>query len=451
MKVLIIGGGGREHALFWKISQSRKVSDVFLSHENGGVPKSHQLKENILEMSMPQRRDFLKKEKFDLIVVGPELPIANGDFDGCRDIVPVFAPSPACARLESSKIFAKQFLKKYGIPTASALVFDDHAKAQSHVEALQDVDFPIVVKYDGLAQGKGVTVAFNKEAAQKALHAAMVQKVFQDASAPAATTAATATTVPRVMIEDFLPGDEASLFLLCDGVNYRLFPASRDYKRAYDQNEGANTGGMGATAPLFELDEPELATNIRKEILDPLLSAIAKEMGEYRGLLYIGLMIDKKRAYVVEFNVRFGDPETQALLPLLAEDLLPLLEQASEGRFQSTEKKLSLREGMKSLVVVVAAEGYPEQPIKGMPVEFAPLPDGADMRIFHGGTKYEMQADGAQSIMQKEGRLVNIGGRVLNVNAVAGSIAEGRSMVYNYLEHQTWNSFRYRRDIGLHS
>ncbi len=348
----------------------------------------------------------------------------------------MFAPSPACAQLESSKVFAKSFLQKYGFPTATSTVFDNYAQAENYVECLQDSDFPIVVKYDGLAQGKGVTVAKNEQEAKKALHAALVQRVFQGKE-PANDFAA---KEPKVMIEDFLSGEEASLFLICDGKDYRIFPACRDYKRANDGQEGPNTGGMGAIAPIFALDKSEVAENIQREILDPLLPAISQEIGEFRGLLFLGLMIHEKKPFVLEFNVRFGDPETQALLPLLDEDLCALLQQASTGRFDGSERILSMHKGMSSVVVVVAAEGYPEHPRKGIPVICSPVSSKKNMRIFHAGTSAESSVGGP---------LVSTGGRVLNVNAVAENMATARAMVYDYLAQQDWKNLWSRSDIGL--
>ena len=421
MKVLIVGNGGREHALFCKIKQSSKVSEIYLSHPNGGVPKGNQLCENIFTMSNKELRNFISTEKLDLVVVGPEDPIVQGVFDDCRDLLAVFAPSKECSRLESSKIFAKNFMNQYNIPTAKSIEFESAETANKYLLSLQKSDYPIVIKYDGLAKGKGVTVAQTEDDAKIAIHRALVEKVFGDPHS-------------KILIEDFIPGIEASIFILSDGDCFLSLPASQDYKRAYDNQQGPNTGGMGAYAPLSQIDDKEITLDIQTNIIQPLLPAIKRELGAYRGLLYLGLMIHEKKAKVLEFNVRFGDPETQALLSLIDEDLLPLLYQASCQRFE--KEFIKIKENRSSIAVVLAAEGYPENPRKNINLDFIDKDLPKTLKMFHAGTQ------------NLNGQLRSSGGRVLNFQAEAPDLHSAHQLVYDYLNQRSWPGLMYRKDIG---
>lgn len=417
MKVLVVGSGGREHALAWKLAQSPHLDALYCAPGNPGTGS---LARNvaIAPDDIAGLRSFARDERIDLTVVGPEAPLALGitdefEAEGLR----VFGPTRAAAQLESSKIFAKRFMREAGIPTASAVTFDDYAAAESHVRGHAG---PLVVKADGLAAGKGVSVCLNQHEALLAVRQSMQEGVFGEAGR-------------RVLLEEYLDGEEASFHVLVDGRNVVPLATSQDHKRAYDDDQGPNTGGMGAYAPAPVVGD-DLRERILRDIVMPTVNGMAARGTPYRGVLYVGLMIVENRPYVIEFNVRFGDPETQVLLMLLDGDLLPLLHDAARGRLGN--------EGARSLpgfavCVVMAAQGYPGAYARGAPItgiEAAARQPNA--QVFHAGTG------------EQDGRLVTNGGRVLGVTAHASGIAEAIDGAYRAVECIQWPGRHFRRDIG---
>jgi len=417
VKVLVVGSGGREHALAWKLARSPHLDALYCAPGNPGTAA---LARNVAIAvdDIAALRRFARDERIDLTVVGPEVPLALGITDAfAADGLRVFGPTQAAAQLESSKIFAKQFMLEAGIPTAGAATFDDLAAAESRVRGHAG---PLVVKADGLAAGKGVTVCRNRDEALQAVRQAMQERVFGDAGR-------------RVVLEEFLDGEEASFHVLVDGHNVVPLATSQDHKRAYDGDRGPNTGGMGAYAPA-----PVVSAALQQRILDdivmPTISGMAARGMPYRGVLYVGLMIVEDRPYVIEFNARFGDPETQALLMLLDDDLLPLLDGAARGQLGNTRVQ-SLPAA--AVCVVMAAPGYPGSYPRGMPItgiEAAAAQPNA--WVFHAGTD------------ERDGRLVTNGGRVLGVTARAAGIAEAIAEAYRAVTCIAWPDVHFRRDIG---
>jgi len=418
VKILVIGGGGREHALTWKLKQSSDADRIFCAPGNAGTV---QLAENVaISVSdVPALARFAKENHVDLTVVGPDDPLAAGIVDlfvaeGLR----IFGPSKAAARIESSKIFAKELMRKEGIPTARAGTFDRSDDAMRFCDELQ---FPIVVKADGLALGKGVVIAPDAESARSTIDEMMNQGRFGEAGR-------------RVVVEEFLRGTECSLHALVDGENYRLLESSRDHKRALDGDVGPNTGGMGAFSPANNWNS-NLQSQFGEGIMRPVLRGLRAEGITFRGLLYPGLMITDDGARVLEFNCRFGDPETQAILPRMKSDLLPLLEATIDGKIDNYSIEWDQRP---AVTVVLASGGYPGKYEMGKSVsgldEAAKL-DG--LQIFHAGTK------------QLNDEIVTAGGRVLAVTALGSTIAEARSRVYEAVGRIHFENCHYRRDIAL--
>jgi len=418
VKILVIGGGGREHALTWKLKQSSDADRIFCAPGNAGTV---QLAENVaISVSdVPALARFAKENHVDLTVVGPDDPLAAGIVDlfvaeGLR----IFGPSKAAARIESSKIFAKELMRKEGIPTARAGTFDRSDDAMRFCDELQ---FPIVVKADGLALGKGVVIAPDGASARSTIDEMMNQGRFGEAGR-------------RVVVEEFLRGTECSLHALVDGENYRLLESSRDHKRALDGDVGPNTGGMGAFSPANNWNS-NLQSQFGEGIMRPVLRGLRAEGITFRGLLYPGLMITDDGARVLEFNCRFGDPETQAILPRMKSDLLPLLEATIDGKIDNYSIEWDQRP---AVTVVLASGGYPGKYEMGKSVsgldEAAKL-DG--LQIFHAGTK------------QLNDEIVTAGGRVLAVTALGSTIAEARSRVYEAVGRIHFENCHYRRDIAL--
>ncbi len=417
MKVLLIGSGGREHALFAKISESPKLTSLHVFPGNGGFPQESILKSPLYLGDLNSVRKHIQEAKYDLIVVGPEQPLVDGIADALADICPVFGPSKAAARLEGSKEFSKGFMQKYNIPTAQARVFTDFDQAWAYVQRLE---LPLVIKADGLAAGKGVCVCPDHVCAKKALQLAMKEEVFGKAG-------------KKVLIEEFLEGDEISVFALCDGHRALPFLPAQDHKRAYDNDKGPNTGGMGAYLPV-PLVNDQLMAQIQTEILDQVIIGMQTEGLAYKGLLYAGLMVHDGRAKVVEFNVRFGDPETQAILPLLNEDLLALLYDAATGNLHPQALRFHKEA---AIVIVLAAEGYPADSYKkDIPLKNLDLGKG-DIMLRHAQTRWHAN------------RLVSSGGRVLNVVARGPRVKEAAAKAYHFLEKNPIDNLFYRKDIGL--
>ena len=414
MKVLIIGSGGREHALYWKVSQSTRVTAVHVTPGNGGIPERDRV-------PAPDTHDhgafahFVGEAAYDLVIVGPEQPLVEGLVDDLSPVCPVFGPLAAAARLEGSKAFAKEFMLRHGIPTAQAQSFSDPAAALAYTRSRT---LPIVVKADGLAAGKGVTVAVTLAEAEDAIRASLVDRRF-------------GASGNSVLIEDFLQGTEASVFALCDGKRALPFVAAQDHKRAFDGDRGPNTGGMGAFAPTPTVTA-DVMRAVQTTVLDPVISGMAADGSPYHGLLYAGLMVHDGIPSVVEFNVRFGDPETQALLRLLDEDLAVLCLDAALGRLP--DRPLRFHPGS-AAVVVLAADGYPEQYRKGISLKNVDT-DLGDIIIFHAGTE------------RRPAGLVSTGGRILGSTGIGSGPAEAARRAYLALEKIEAPGTFYRRDIG---
>ncbi len=407
MKLLVIGGGGREHALAWKLSQSPRVQKVYVAPGNGGTAAEPDAQNVPLE-AIPELVAFAKKESIYLTVVGPEAPLADGVVDAFREAgLRIFGPTRAAAQLESSKDFAKRFMVRHGIPTARHATFADAAAAKAYVEK---EGAPIVVKADGLAAGKGVVVAQSVAEAHEAID----------------------RLGGKLVIEECLQGEEASFIVLADGAHALALATSQDHKRLRDGDAGPNTGGMGAYSPA-PVVTPKVHARVMREIIQPAIAGMAKDGTPYTGFLYAGLMIDAAGTpKTLEFNCRLGDPEAQPILLRLQSDLLALLDTALEGRLGDAEAEWDRRA---ALGVVLAAHGYPEQPRKGDRIAGIPAP-AADCRVFQAGTR----AAG--------GDLLTSGGRVLCVTALGDNLRAARSRAYEAVERIRFDGMQYRKDIG---
>ena len=417
MNVLVVGSGGREHALVWKLAQSPLIRKLYCAPGNAGC---HQLAEPVplAETDIAELCRFAQQHHIDLTVVGPELPLALGIADafGERDLR-VFGPSQAAAQLESSKAFAKTFMQEHGIPTADAEIVDDIAAARAYIHQHHG---PLVVKADGLAAGKGVTVCHTREEALEAVRLAMEERVFGEAG-------------DRILLEAFLPGEEASFHALTDGERILPMPTSQDHKRAFDHDQGPNTGGMGAYSPAPVITET-LQQRILADIVEPTIRGMAARGMPYRGVLYTGLMIVEGDPFVVEYNVRFGDPETQPLLVRLDEDLLPLLDRAAQGTLE--DRPLSITPEA-AVCVVMTSAGYPGPYRRGLPIDG--LEQAAEMEqtwVFHAGTT------------RRADQITTNGGRVLGVTSRGASVATAIERAYHTLSQISWPGVQYRRDIG---
>jgi phosphoribosylamine---glycine ligase len=422
MKVLVIGNGGREHALAWKLVQSPKVQKVFVAPGNGGTAADVRL-ENVAITDHAALADFALAEKIALTVVGPEAPLAAGIVDLFRARgLRVFGPTKAAAQLESSKAFAKEFMQRHGIPTAAFASFTDAAAAHAHVDKN---GAPIVIKADGLAAGKGVVVAMSLAQAHEAIDWMIggsdnkLGVQHNDGQA-------------RVVIEEFLEGEEASFIVLCDGKNVLPLATSQDHKRLLDNDEGPNTGGMGAYSPA-PVVTPNVHARAMQEIVLPTIAGMAKDGIVFTGFLYAGLMIDAQgQPRTVEFNCRLGDPETQPIMMRLKSDLFDVLMHATDG---TLDQIALLWDRRVALGVVMAASGYPLQPRKGDAVTGLPA-EAPDVMVFHAGT--EPRADAA----------VTSGGRVLCVTALGDSVKLAQQRAYEVLNGIRFDGALFRRDIG---
>ena len=420
MKVLVIGGGGREHALAWKLAQSPKVQRVYVAPGNGGTALDARL-QNVPITDIAQLRDWALKEKIALTVVGPEGPLAAGVVDDFRaHNLRVFGPTQAAAQLESSKAFSKAFMKRHGIPTAEYETFTDAAAAHAYVDAK---GAPIVVKADGLAAGKGVVVAMSLPEAHEA-----IDFMLLDNKLGVAHNAGGA----RVVIEEFLQGEEASFIVLCDGKNVTALATSQDHKRLQDGDAGPNTGGMGAYSPA-PVVTPEVHAKAMREIILPTIKGMEKDGIPYTGFLYAGLMIDKNgQPKTLEFNCRMGDPETQPIMMRLKSDLYDVMVAATTGGLDEVDLEWDRRT---ALGVVMAAGGYPMNPRKGDPVTGLPK-EAEDAVVFHAGT------------VAQDGQTVTSGGRVLCVTALADSVKAAQQRAYEVVDAIAFDGAQFRRDIG---
>jgi len=416
MKLLVIGGGGREHALAWKLAQSPRVQKVFVAPGNGGTATENGV-ENVAISALPDLIAFAKKEKIHLTVVGPEAPLAAGVVDAFRDAgLKIFGPTRAAAQLESSKDFAKSFMARHKIPTALHKTFTDAAEAKAFVTKR---GAPIVVKADGLAAGKGVVVATSVAEAHAAIDQMMTDKSLGDAGA-------------RLVVEEFLQGEEASFIVMSDGTHVLPLATSQDHKRLRDGDQGPNTGGMGAYSPA-PVVTPKVHARAMREVIQPAVQGMAQDGIPYLGFLYAGLMIDKNGTpKTLEFNCRLGDPETQPIILRLKSDLLELIERALDGTLDQVEADWDRRA---ALGVVVAAHGYPEEPRKGDAITGLPKPE-SDCHVFHAGTRLEGK------------NLVTNGGRVLCVTALGDSVKMARARAYEALDRIRFDGMQFRKDIA---
>ena len=420
MKILVIGSGGREHALAWKLSQSPKVQQVYVAPGNGGTALSPNLK-NVPLTDLAALRDWALAEKIALTVVGPEQPLAAGVVDDFRAHgLRIFGPTKAAAQLESSKAFSKDFMKRHGIPTAAYETFSDPGAAHAYVDRL---GAPIVVKADGLAAGKGVVVAATKEEA----HAAIDDMLGGNTLGVAHNDGGA-----RVVIEEFLQGEEASFIVLCDGKNVVAMASSQDHKRLKDGDEGPNTGGMGAYSPA-PVVTPDVHARAMRDVILPTIRGMDKDGIPFTGFLYAGLMIDGDgKPKTLEFNTRMGDPETQPIMMRLKSDLVDVLMAATSGKLDEVELQWDRRV---ALGVVLAAGGYPLSPKKGDLISGLPKPTD-EVVVFHAGTV----AAGDQ--------IKTSGGRVLCVTALADSVRQAQTKAYDAARGIHFDGMQYRRDIG---
>ncbi len=416
MNVLVIGSGGREHALCWKIKQSSRIGNLFCAPGNGGTAQDAV---NI-DLDVTEHKNvigFCKDKEIDLVVVGPEAPLAVGITDHLEaEGIKVFGPSYAASRMESSKIFAKELMGRYDIPTAGFRVFDDLEKTKSY---LSSSNFPVVVKAYGLAAGKGVIIAETQGEAEAAAEDMLVTKVFGPAG-------------NKIIIEEFLVGEEVSLLVVTDGINAIPLATSQDHKCIHDGDKGPNTGGMGAYSPAPVMNE-ELLKEVMQTIVHPTLGGLTKEEILYKGVLFFGLILTASGPKLLEYNVRFGDPETQVVLPRLKSDLLDLLVATAEGDISGITLDW---EEEACVCVVLAAGGYPAAYEKGKRIEGVDAAASEGAIVFHAGTKIE------------ENELLTSGGRVLGVAGKGKNIQEATKKAYKAVEKIHFDGMQYRKDIG---
>ena len=416
MKVLVIGSGGREHALAWRLIQSPRVSKVFVAPGNAGTAREEGVA-NLPITATDELVKYARENNIHATVVGPEGPLAAGVVDAFRAAgLRIFGPSKLAAQLEASKDFAKRFMERHEIPTARHATFTDAKAAHAHV--LRH-GAPIVIKADGLAAGKGVVVAETVDEAHKAIDQMLEGNQLGGAG-------------HRVVIEEFMVGEEASFIVMVDGKHVLPLASSQDHKRIFDGDRGPNTGGMGAYSPA-PVVTPEVHHRVMTEIIDPVVAGMAAEGIPYTGFLYAGLMIDKQGApRVVEFNCRLGDPETQPILMRLKSDFLAIVDHAIDGTLDKAKAEWDRRA---ALGVVVAAAGYPGEPRKGDAIESLPE-DAPDMHVFHAGTA------------QKDGKVVTSGGRVLCVTALGDKVKMAAERAYQAVAQVRFEGMQYRKDIG---
>ncbi|MEF9965934.1 MAG: phosphoribosylamine--glycine ligase [Comamonas sp.] len=420
MKVLVIGGGGREHAMAWKLAQSPKVSKVYVAPGNAGTARDKRL-ENLPITDVVKLREWAQDNGVQLSVVGPEAPLAAGVVDEFRAHgMKIFGPTKAAAQLESSKAFSKDFMARHGIPTAQYATFSDPVQAHAYIDKL---GAPIVVKADGLAAGKGVVVATTAQEAHDAVDFMLVDNKYGVAHNDGGA---------RVVIEEFLDGEEASFIVLCDGKSVAAMATSQDHKRLKDGDQGPNTGGMGAYSPA-PVVTADVHARAMREIILPTIRGMEKDGIPYTGFLYAGLMIDKAgHPKTLEFNCRMGDPETQPIMMRLKSDLVDVMQAATDGKLDQIELQWDRRT---ALGVVMAAHGYPDAPRKGDVITGLPE-DEDEVMVFHAGTTVEGD------------KPVTSGGRVLCVTALADNVKQAQQRVYAVAAQVHFDGAQYRHDIG---
>lgn len=417
LKILIIGSGGREHAIGWKVSQSARAGQIYFAPGNGGTKKIG-INVDIKATDIQKLAEFAKKEKIDLTLALPDDPLALGIVDIFQaQNLRIWGPTKGASELEWSKAYAKDFMKRHNIPTAKYEIFTDFKKGKAYIEKS---GLPIVIKASGLALGKGVTVAQTKEEAIKTLEDILINKIFGNAG-------------NEVVIEEFLSGTEISIHTISDGKSWKLFPSSQDHKRIYDNNVGPNTGGMGVIAPLPLVDETMLK-RIEKEIVNPTINGMAKEGRPFIGILYPGIMLTKEGPKVFEFNARFGDPETQTYMRLLDTDILDILEASMDEKISDLKIKWK---NLSACNIALASKDYPGNYEKGKiikGIEEAEMQ--SDIIVFHAGTKIDND------------NLVTNGGRVLGVSATGNTLKEALEKAYKAIEKISFEGMQYRKDIG---
>ena len=424
MKILVIGSGGREHAIIWKLRQSTPLPEIYCAPGNGGISRDARIV-NIQSDDIKGLLDFAVKEKIDLTITGPEAPLAQGIVDRfMRKGLSIFGPTKELALLESSKAYAKEAMRKFNIPTAGFEIFDSADKAIDFTNRprLFAAHYPVVVKADGLAAGKGVVICKDRKETQSAIEDMMVRKIFGKAG-------------ERVVIEEHLEGEEASMLVVCDGMNFTALASAQDHKRVFDRDKGPNTGGMGAYSPAPVVTQ-DMYKRVINEVIKPLITGLAQENKFYKGILYAGIMVTKQGPKVLEFNVRFGDPETQAILPRLKTDLADLCFASIEDKVDRL--KLEWKE-KSSICVVLASGGYPGDYKKGFEIsglEEAGALAGADAHIFHAGTEF------------KNNKFFTSGGRVLNVVGLGDDIRQAVEKTYKVVSKIKFEKMHYRKDIA---
>ena len=421
MKILVVGNGGREHAIIWKLLQSSKVDKIYCTIGNAGINKIAE-PVNIKPTDIRALIDFVKHNGIGYTVVGPEVPLAEGIVDEfIKERLKIFGPSKSAARLENSKVFAKDFMRRGNIPTAKFQSFSSEEK-EGAINYINESKFPVVIKADGLAAGKGVIIAGDKQAALDSLNGFFDNKIFGEAG-------------DNIVIEEFLTGVEASVFAVCDGENYVVLPSAQDHKKIGNGEQGKNTGGMGSFAPADKIVKPEVMQRVKEKIIEPVLKNMKAEGAEFKGCLYCGLMIDEYgEPFVIEFNTRFGDPETQVVLPLVKSDLLDMFIASSEGKI-SGYKLETYNEYY--ACVVMASKGYPDEYETGKEIEGLEKV-GDDCIVFHAGTK-----------LSNAGNVITTGGRVLNVVTKSkNNLKFAINKAYEAVKKISFENEYYRTDIG---
>ncbi|NLT98839.1 MAG: phosphoribosylamine--glycine ligase [Christensenellaceae bacterium] len=415
MKILVVGSGGREHAIIWKLRQNPKITEIHCAPGNGGIADMAECVP-IKATDIPALVDYAEQQRFGLVVVAPDDPLYMGLVDALQQKgIRAFGPTAAGARLEGSKVYAKHLMKKYGIPTARYEVFSHYDAACAYVKTCP---MPTVVKADGLALGKGVIICQTVKEAQAALDDIMQKRVFGDAGS-------------RVVIEEYMTGPEVSVLAFCDGKTILPMASAQDHKRAYDNDQGPNTGGMGAFSPSPKYTDAVRA-EVEEKIIRRTLDALKREGEEFKGVLYFGLMLTGDGPKVLEYNARFGDPEAQAVLPRMKNDLLDMMDAVIDGRLHEVTLEWDERS---AVCVVLASGGYPGSYPKGLPI--SGLEQVKDAIVFHAGTA------------RQTGGYVTAGGRVLGVTAMGKDIAEARLKAYSEAEKISFEGMHYRRDIGV--
>ena len=418
MKVLLVGGGGREHALAWAISKSPKLTKLYAAPGNAGIANCAECIDVSAE-DVPAICKVVKEHGIEFVVVGPEAPLVDGLADRVEAMgIPVFGPSMSAAELEGSKGMMKDLLAKYDIPTADYQRFDEPDTAKEYIRFK---NHPVVVKADGLAAGKGVILSHTLNEAYAAVDQIMIEEAFGNAG-------------QEIVIEEFLIGEEASFFALCDGIRAIPMAGAQDHKQVHDGDHGPNTGGMGAYTPAPVLDDA-MQKRIMDEVINPTVEAMAKEGKPYKGVLFAGLMIGEEGPKVIEFNCRFGDPECQPIMARLKSDALEMLLASAQGNLDKLKLKWDPRAAM---TVVLAAEGYPGRYAKGTPINGVEDADAIkDVMVFHAGTA-----------LDDDGQLVSNGGRVLGVTALADTVEDAQKLAYKAVDTIDWPKGFCRRDIG---